>query len=158
MAYGIPVTVARVGGSDNIFSHRIAPWITSFFALTLATNVLATSKYSSKFSPSREHLAPSVQQTTSLPHTAYVVLLSGRIMWSTYKVRLYHSGTRFSVLETIIQSAALYSAALISLLATYVSHSNGQYVCLDTLQPIIVRIPCRLCGRCADVASVLHRA
>ncbi|PIL26315.1 hypothetical protein GSI_12071 [Ganoderma sinense ZZ0214-1] len=107
VAYGIPVTVARVGGSDNIFSPQITPWITSFFALTLATNVLAT------------------------------ILLSGRIMWSNYKVRLYHSGVRFNVLETIIQSAALYSAALISLLATYVSRSNAQYVCLDTLQPII---------------------
>ena len=59
-------------------------------------------------------------------------------MWSNHKVKQYHLGERWSVLETIVQSAALYSAALISLLATYVAGSNAQYVCLDALQPIIV--------------------
>ena len=63
-------------------------------------------------------------------------------MWSNHKVKQYHLGERWSVLETIVQSAALYSAALISLLATYVAGSNAQYVCLDALQPIIVsRLP-----------------
>ena len=62
-------------------------------------------------------------------------------MWSNHKVKQYHLGERWSVLETIVQSAALYSAALISLLATYVARSNAQYVCLDTLQPIIVSTP-----------------
>ncbi|KAM5534176.1 hypothetical protein V8D89_012196 [Ganoderma adspersum] len=111
VAYGISITVARVGGSNDIFSSQISPWIKSFFALSLTMNVLAT------------------MYTT--------VLLSGRILWSTYRVRLYHSGSRFSVLEMIVQSTALYSAVLVSLLATYVACSNAQYVCLDTLQPII---------------------
>ena len=62
-------------------------------------------------------------------------------MWSNHKVKQYHLGERWSVLETIVQSAALYSAALVSLLATYVAGSNAQYVCLDALQPIIVSRP-----------------
>ena len=71
----------------------------------------------------------------------FPVLLSGRIIWSNYKVKQYHAGARWSVLETVVQSAALYSAALISLLTTYVAGSNAQYVCLDALQPIIVSTP-----------------
>ncbi len=80
-------------------------------------------------------------------------------MWSNHKVQQYHTGARMSVLETIVQSAALYSTALICLLATYVSASNGQYVCLDTLQPIIVSsgFSC-LCGRCVDPNFELRRA
>ncbi|KAM5534184.1 hypothetical protein V8D89_008983 [Ganoderma adspersum] len=105
--YGVPINVALGGPSETIFSKHLVPWITSFFALSLTTNVLAT------------------------------ILLSGRIMWSNHKVKQYHLGERWSVLETIVQSAALYSAALISLLATYVAGSNAQYVCLDALQPII---------------------
>lgn len=137
VSYGIPITVARVGGSDDIFSSQISPWITSFFALSLTTNVLATSEC---FSTSSLHknFQTSLRPLRTSSHTVYTVLLSGRILWSTYRVRLYHSGSRFSVLETIVQSAALYSAALVSLLATYVARSNAQYVCLDTLQPIIV--------------------
>ena len=68
----------------------------------------------------------------------FPVLLSGRIIWSNYKVKQYHAGARWSVLEAVVQSAALYSAALISLLTTYVAGSNAQYVCLDALQPIII--------------------
>ncbi|PIL26321.1 hypothetical protein GSI_12077 [Ganoderma sinense ZZ0214-1] len=105
--YGVPINVALGGPSQTIFSGHLVPWITSFFVLSLTTNVLAT------------------------------FLLSGRIMWSNYKVKQYHLGKRWSVLETIVQSAALYSAALISLLATYLASSNAQYVCLDALQPII---------------------
>ena len=66
-------------------------------------------------------------------------------MWSNHKVKKYRTSyaalTHWTVIETIVQSAALYSAALISLLATYVAGSNAQYVCLDALQPIIVSRP-----------------
>ncbi|KAM5537255.1 hypothetical protein V8D89_008985 [Ganoderma adspersum] len=132
--YGIPINVARGGPSETIFSSHLVPWITSFFTLSLTTNVLAT------------------------------ILLSGRIMWSNYKVKQYHFGERSSVLETIVQSAALYSAALVSLLATYVAGSNAQYVCLDALQPIIgitfTLIIIRVClGETASEQSTLktHR-
>ncbi|KAM5534168.1 hypothetical protein V8D89_012188 [Ganoderma adspersum] len=105
--YGICINISLGGGSESIFSSHLKPWITSFFALSLTTNVLAT------------------------------ILLSGRIIWSNYKIKQYHAGARWGVLETVVQSAALYSAALISLLTTYVAGSNAQYVCLDALQPII---------------------
>ena len=70
-------------------------------------------------------------------------MITGRIIYSNHAVKKYRAGyaalTHWGVVETIVQSAAIYSAALISLLATYVSGSNAQYVCLDALQPIIVR-------------------
>ena len=46
---------------------------------------------------------------------------------------------KWRVAESILQSAAIYSAALASLLGTYAAGSNAQYVCLDALQPLIVR-------------------
>ena len=66
-------------------------------------------------------------------------------MWSNRRVRKYRAGmaatSQWDVIETLIQSAAIYSAALASLLGTYVAGSNAQYVCLDILQPLIVRHP-----------------
>ncbi|TBU39011.1 hypothetical protein BD309DRAFT_970594 [Dichomitus squalens] len=109
--YGICVVLTQIKGSGAIFSRNLVPWITSFFSLSLTTNVITTT------------------------------LISGRIMWSNYRVRRYRAGyaavTHWGVVETIVQSAAIYSAALVSLLATYVSGSNAQYVCLDSLQPLI---------------------
>ena len=71
-----------------------------------------------------------------------LVLITARIMWSNRKVRPYRAGTaatsQWDVIETLIQSAAIYSAALASLLGTYAAGSNAQYVCLDALQPLIV--------------------
>ena len=73
------------------------------------------------------------------------MLIIGRIVWSNRNVRKYRAGyaaalTHWGVIETIVQSAAIYSAALASLLGTYVAGSNAQYVCLDSLQPLIVRL------------------
>ncbi|RPD72789.1 hypothetical protein L226DRAFT_436617, partial [Lentinus tigrinus ALCF2SS1-7] len=109
--YGICYELTQVKGVGAIFEGNLKPWITSFFSLSLTTNVLAT------------------------------LLITGRIMWSNHRVKQYRAGyaavTRWGVIETIVQSAAIYSAALISLLATYVSGSNAQYICLDALQPLI---------------------
>ena len=79
---------------------------------------------------------------TARNRSYFPVLISGRIMWSNYKVKRYRAGyaalTYWGVIETIVQSAAIYSAALISLLSTYLAGSNAQYICLDSLQPLIV--------------------
>ena len=74
-------------------------------------------------------------------------------MWSNYKVKGYRAGyaalTHWGVIETIVQSAAIYSAALISLLSTYLAGSNAQYICLDSLQPLIVG-PSSLLAACCS--------
>ena len=69
-------------------------------------------------------------------------------MWMNRRVERYRAGlaaaSPWDVVETLIQSAAIYSAALASLLGTYLAGSNAQYVCLDALQPLIVRASCPL--------------
>ncbi|KAM5534169.1 hypothetical protein V8D89_012189 [Ganoderma adspersum] len=107
--YGVCYELAHAQGA--VFASNLKPWITSFFSLSLTTNVIAT------------------------------ILLAARIMWSNHKVKKYRTSyvalTHWTVIETIVQSAAIYSAALISLLATYVAQSNAQYICIDALNPVI---------------------
>ncbi|KAI0655778.1 hypothetical protein C8Q70DRAFT_415098 [Cubamyces menziesii] len=111
--YGACVEVGLTKAGDAIFAGNLKPWIESFFALSLTTNLFAT------------------------------LLIAARIMWSNRRVRRYRpkgvpvAGSHWEVIETMIQSAAIYSAALISLLGTYLANSNAQYVCLDTIQPLI---------------------
>ncbi|RPD58602.1 hypothetical protein L226DRAFT_489856 [Lentinus tigrinus ALCF2SS1-7] len=109
--YGACFEFTLIDSGTAIFQSNLQPWITSFFALSLTTNLLAT------------------------------FLITARIMWSNRKVRQYRAGTaatsQWDVIETLIQSAAIYSAALASLLGTYAAGSNAQYVCLDALQPLI---------------------
>ncbi|KAL7278438.1 hypothetical protein ACG7TL_007435 [Trametes sanguinea] len=110
--YGACVEIGLAKQGNAIFADNLQPWIRSFFALSLTTNLLAT------------------------------ILIAGRIMWSNRRVRKYRAsgaaaGSHWEVIETMIQSAAIYSAALASLLGTYLAGSNAQYVCLDILQPLI---------------------
>ncbi|RDX40975.1 hypothetical protein OH76DRAFT_1365346 [Lentinus brumalis] len=109
--YGACYEFTLIDGTTPIFESNLQPWITSFFVLSLTTNVLAT------------------------------FFITARIMWSNRKVRKYRAGmaatSQWDVIETLIQSAAIYSAALASLLGTYAAGSNAQYVCLDALQPLI---------------------
>ena len=72
VSYGIPITVARVGGSDDIFSSQISPWITSFFALSLTTNVLATSECL-LMSSLHENFPTSPFPLRTSSHTVYTV-------------------------------------------------------------------------------------
>lgn len=47
---------------------------------------------------------------------------------------------QWDVIQTLVESAAVYSAALASLLGVYVQGSNAQFIILDLLQPLIVRV------------------
>ena len=72
------------------------------------------------------------------------MLIASRIVWLNRRMKRYRAASGLShwdVVETLVQSAAIYSAALISLLATYVAQSNAQYICIDALNPVIVRPP-----------------
>ncbi|KAI0351179.1 hypothetical protein OH77DRAFT_1411426 [Trametes cingulata] len=110
--YGACVEIGLAKEGNAIFADNLQPWIRAFFSLSLTTNLLAT------------------------------FLIAARIMWSNRRVRQYRAGgaaagSHWEVIETMIQSAAIYSAALASLLGTYLAGSNAQYVCLDALQPLI---------------------
>ncbi|KAJ8502153.1 hypothetical protein ONZ51_g158 [Trametes cubensis] len=109
---GVCVEIGLTKPGNPIFASNLQPWIRTFFALSLTTNLFAT------------------------------VLIIGRIMWANRRVREYRAngamvGSHWNVVEIVIQSAAVYSAALIAMLGTYLANSNAQYVCLDIIQPLI---------------------
>ncbi|KAI0753775.1 hypothetical protein C8Q74DRAFT_336231 [Fomes fomentarius] len=109
--YGACYQFTLISSATAIFQSNLQPWITSFFCLSLGTNLICT------------------------------FLITARIMWSNRRVRKYRAAnvatSQWDVIETLIQSAAIYSAGLASLLGTYAAGSNAQYVCLDALQPLI---------------------
>ncbi|CDO76073.1 hypothetical protein BN946_scf184814.g6 [Trametes cinnabarina] len=110
--YGACAEVGLTKNGDAIFASNLQPWIESFFALSLTTNLLAT------------------------------LLITTCIMWMNRRLRQYHTksappSSHWEVIETMIQLAAIYSAALASLLGTYLANSNAQYICLDLIQPLI---------------------
>ena len=57
-----------------------------------------------------------------------------------YRVGAANATSQWDVIETLIQSAAIYSAALITLLTVYLAGSNAQFIVLDLMQPLIVRL------------------
>ncbi|KAJ7108547.1 hypothetical protein C8R44DRAFT_635915 [Mycena epipterygia] len=86
----------------TVFLAVLVPWITSFFALTLCTNIVCT------------------------------VLIAFRIWRAQRPVRpiVQHSALR-PFMVVVIESGAIYSAALLSMLVVYASGSVGQYPALD---------------------------
>ncbi|ETW75179.1 hypothetical protein HETIRDRAFT_442452 [Heterobasidion irregulare TC 32-1] len=92
----------------GIFFQRTGQWITAFYSSTLSTNLICT------------------------------FLLAFRIWQINSRVRNHHGGsTLMPVLLIIIDAGLLYSVTLLSALLCFVNHSNGQYVVLDMVMPII---------------------
>ena len=152
--YGACVEIGMVKGIGAIFAANLQPWIRAFFSLSLTTNLLTTREYlrqscivspaaffphSRLYSRARAFGSGSGRSRSVALTTFSPVLIAARIMWMNSRVKSYRSGGgHWEVVETLVQSAAVYSAALASLLGTYLAGSNAQYVCLDILQPLIV--------------------
>ncbi|KAH9915583.1 uncharacterized protein BXZ73DRAFT_106132 [Epithele typhae] len=95
-----------------IFSSDFQPWLRTFFSLSLAVNLLDT------------------------------ILIAVRVIQTNRQLNLRGTSSArlaplWAVIETIVQSAAIYSIALIALISTYIAGTNAQYICLDALQPLI---------------------
>ncbi|KAM5545668.1 hypothetical protein V8D89_000706 [Ganoderma adspersum] len=108
--YGACVEIGLVEGLGVIFASSIAPWGKAFFIISLTTNVFATT------------------------------LIAARLVWLSRRTKTYRTASALShwdVVEMLVQSAAVYSATLASLMGTYLAGSNAQYICLDLLTPII---------------------
>ncbi|KAJ6598008.1 hypothetical protein B0H10DRAFT_735018 [Mycena sp. CBHHK59/15] len=95
--------------SGDIFAQRTGQWITSFYSTTLVCNFTATAL-----------LAYRLWTIDRNVHGSRV----GR-------------GVTIPVLMVIIDAGALYSVTLLAALLCFVSKSNGQYVVLDMVTPII---------------------
>ncbi|THG98240.1 hypothetical protein EW145_g7459 [Phellinidium pouzarii] len=111
VACGIAALVyaGRVSPSTPIFATAIKHWIVSFFSLTLFTNVLCTA------------------------------LISFKIWWSERQLASFaHFSNNFKpVMIIVIESGAVYSAALFALLGTYISGTWAYYFVLDSMPQII---------------------
>ncbi|KAJ7693394.1 hypothetical protein B0H17DRAFT_933106, partial [Mycena rosella] len=100
--YGATAAFSQTPPGAQVFLPNLAPWITCFLSLTFSTNVLCTS------------------------------LLAYRILRIQQRVRgISQSQWATDLVVIIVESAALYSFSVLSLLIAYVMSSNAQYTVLD---------------------------
>ncbi|KAM5540155.1 hypothetical protein V8D89_006295 [Ganoderma adspersum] len=106
---GLNIAIATASShKGDVFAAQTGQWITAVYALSLATNVSTT------------------------------MLLAFKIWNVARKSAQYRSGNIFTpVLRVIIESGAVYSVTITAALISFVVQSNGVYVVLDMISPII---------------------
>ncbi|KIJ62334.1 hypothetical protein HYDPIDRAFT_94801 [Hydnomerulius pinastri MD-312] len=106
---GSPYTASQVS-QNEVFAGSLGEWITSFYALTLSTNLLTTA------------------------------ILAYRI-WHVDRKAANIRGRRNSqlrpILHVIVDAGVIYSFTLLAALVCFCTKSNGQFVVLDMVTPII---------------------
>ncbi|KAJ7320874.1 hypothetical protein DFH08DRAFT_388532 [Mycena albidolilacea] len=103
---GVIYTFTRVTPGNVVFIAEVVPWVTSYVTMTLATNVVCTSLIALRIIRNRMSFSPvGLARNSRDP------------LWTS--------------LIIILESAALYSSALIVLIVLYLLGSNAQYVALD---------------------------
>uniref|UniRef100_A0A8H8CG87 Uncharacterized protein n=1 Tax=Psilocybe cubensis TaxID=181762 RepID=A0A8H8CG87_PSICU len=107
--FGATVAFSRAAPGAAVFLPAIVPWITSFISMTLATNILCTLLIGYRIEKIRRGLK-GASVTGSAAQSAVIM---------------------------IIESAAIYSTAVICLMITYQLGSNAQYTVLDLTSPLI---------------------
>ncbi|PBK67234.1 hypothetical protein ARMSODRAFT_1086201 [Armillaria solidipes] len=106
--FGATVAFSRAAPGAEVFLPNIVPWITSFISMTLCTNIVCTSLI------------------------AYRIISIQRAVRGVIQVNLARSA-----LMMVVESAAVYSASVLSLMITYTLGSNAQYTVLDLTAPLI---------------------
>ncbi|OSC98609.1 hypothetical protein PYCCODRAFT_1447350 [Trametes coccinea BRFM310] len=105
---GLNVALMNSEHMGDVFAVQTGRWITAVYALTLGTNLSST------------------------------ILLAGRIWTVARRSAQYRSSNIFSpVLRVIIESGAIYSMTITAALISFVVQSNGVYILLDMISPII---------------------
>lgn len=114
-AYLAVYNFSQVHPGDNVFSSNIAGWGTALFSLSLATNIIVTT------------------------------LIASRIWWISREAasnfgRRY--GMRYNqAFAIVIESGAIYSLSLCTLLILYCQRTNAQYIAYDSLAQIMGIVP-----------------
>ncbi|KAF5381650.1 hypothetical protein D9615_005470 [Tricholomella constricta] len=104
---GIEYTFAKIIPEADIFVVQLSQWFVAFLSLTLATNIICTS------------------------------LVAYRI-WSINRRVISFSGHSLRpIMFLVIESGAIYSVTLITLLILYEVESWFQYVLIDAVSPIV---------------------
>ncbi|KAJ8469041.1 hypothetical protein ONZ51_g9251 [Trametes cubensis] len=106
-AVAIHASATVPAGAGTVFLTRVGQWITAFYASTLATNFLVS------------------------------ILLGYKIWISNRRTSRIRQGSLLPVVRVVADAGLLYSATLTAALACFVQKSNGQYIVLDIVTPII---------------------
>ncbi|PPQ88590.1 hypothetical protein CVT25_009970 [Psilocybe cyanescens] len=107
--FGATVAFSQAAPGAEVFLPAIVPWITSFISMTLATNILCTLLIGYRIEKIRRDL----------------------------KGAAVGGSVGQSAVIMVIESAAIYSSAVICLMITYQLDSNAQYTVLDLTSPLI---------------------
>ncbi|KAG2121858.1 hypothetical protein DEU56DRAFT_833371 [Suillus clintonianus] len=94
---------------EDIFAPGTGPWITSFLAATLFTNLLSTSLLAYRI--------------WSIGRRVSNVALATSLIWP--------------ILRVILDAGVLYSLSLLAALICFIAKNHGHYVLLDMIMPII---------------------
>ncbi|TFY60584.1 hypothetical protein EVG20_g7367 [Dentipellis fragilis] len=95
----------------GIFAEQISQWITACYALTLTTNVICTTMLAFRIWQINSEV------TRNIPGASRSSLMP--------------------IVFVVVDAGILYLAALLSALLCFVNKSNGQYIVLDMIMPII---------------------
>ncbi|KAA1474547.1 hypothetical protein DENSPDRAFT_781941 [Dentipellis sp. KUC8613] len=105
---GSNIALARAqANAKGIFAPTTSRWIPAVYAMTLGTNLSATS------------------------------LVAFRIWHVTRVSADHRSTPLRSIMNVVLESGAIYSATIIAALVTFVLKSNANYVILDLISPVI---------------------
>ncbi|EIM92158.1 uncharacterized protein STEHIDRAFT_151501 [Stereum hirsutum FP-91666 SS1] len=118
---GISVQFSLLSPGVDVFTSTCGRWITTVFTATLCTNLYCSS------------------------------LITYRLLKQHNTVRQYkdpNSGVHFPrVLQILVESAAIYSAATLVTFVSYLSGSNLQFPSLDSSSPVIGFVFCLIIVR-----------
>lgn len=105
--------------SENVFAQVLAPWVTAFFALTIATNLLSSGKCF--------YVCGMLKPWVCLGLLVYRIWL---IESNTSTARTTKS-TMIPLMHVLMDTAVLYSVVLFIALICFVCSNNGEVVMLD---------------------------
>ncbi|KAJ7682235.1 hypothetical protein DFH06DRAFT_971399 [Mycena polygramma] len=103
---------AKIQPGSTVFDDSLDAWIKAFFSIAVAQNIITTSLMAWRIA------------TINRQSSSYRV---GR-------------GNLMPMLRILVESAALYLAAEVILLFLYVTNNNAQYILLEVITPIVVRV------------------
>ncbi|KAF7371121.1 hypothetical protein MSAN_00747300 [Mycena sanguinolenta] len=128
---------SQVKPGEDVFVSNIAEWGTALFSLSLSTNIVVISLI------------------------AMTVLVAGRIYWIARTTRrLLGSSTSSrkyqNAVAIILESGAIYSVSLMTLLILYCLKTNAQYIVYDALAQIMGIAPTLIIVRVGLGVSTQH--
>ena len=115
----------------------------AFFAFSFFTNMVCTSEYVTDF------ITSSLKSASSTPFPQVIIMAKvlksggGNVQdhWNWGSRALFNFVRYRRVVEAVVQSAAIYSVASISLVVTiFLSPNIGYSACLCVFPPLIVRV------------------